>query len=102
FCSPITSQRIGFHSDIGYQKQIHRGGSHLATVDSFRLHEWVVRRPSALLHFRFLLHAVEFPSADDRGDGAAAFDVVVVEGQINMHDDEGYKEPEEEMVPEAH
>ncbi len=40
-------------------------------------------------------HPVELPSADDRGHGAAALDVVVIEGKINVNDDERDKEPQE-------
>src|ERR1035441_5986886 len=52
--------------------------------------------------FVTLLHPVELPSAYDRGYRAAALDVVVIEGKIDVDDDKGDKEPQEGMVPEAH
>src|SRR5580658_4090574 len=51
--------------------------------------------------FVTFLYPVELPSANDRGDCAAAFDVVVIEGEIDVDDDEGDEEPEEEMMPET-
>src|SRR5208283_2891801 len=46
--------------------------------------------------------SVELPSADDRRDRATALDVIVIEGEINVNDDECDKEPEQQMMPKAH
>src|SRR5664280_2188067 len=45
---------------------------------------------------------LELPSTDDRGYSTAALDVIVIEGKINVNDDKGDKEPQEQVVPEAH
>src|SRR5579863_208744 len=47
-------------------------------------------------------NAIKLPSADHRGYRAAALNVVVVEGKINMDNDERDEEPKEQMVPETH
>ena len=52
-----------------------------------------------LLVFSFL---GKLPAADDRGHRAPALDVVVIKREINVNDDEDHKEPQEQVVPEAH
>src|SRR5579859_5525164 len=51
--------------------------------------------------FVVTLRPVELQSSHNRGDGATSLDVVVIEGKINVDDDERDEEPHEEVMPEA-
>src|ERR1035438_2088041 len=57
---------------------------------------------SVFLSLFVTLLPVKLPSAYDRGDGAAALNVIVIKGKIHVHDDKSDKEPEQQVMPEAH